>query len=627
MSAVSPRRGYLPGANRLALPVRNFRRSATRMTVSIGAAVLVVMAPVAPVWTASASSTDVPPPDKTALIMGATTIPTPDEFWVQSVMNQFIAPTHPDQTIKPVAVTTPEEGWPLTGLARLLFSAFGPPNIWGPGSPAWPDEPWWKLSGLFDLTFDQSVQAGVADLETAMAVHGNDDLVIYGYSQGATVAIQEKRKLAAQYPWGTKAPDIDFVLGGDGNLPNGGFLARFPGLYIPILDWSFNGPEPTDTQFDTVVITRQYDASADFPLYPLNLVADLNALLGFLYVHLYAFDVSLAPDPSTSTPFQDTHGDTSYYFFKTQDLPLFDPLRTLGMPEPVIDVVEPFFRVLVELGYDRSIPPWEPTPARLIPTLDPAKVTADLLNAIGEGINNAGALFGLPPLLSIPAAPGTDTAPADTFRQAASMEQMTESDQTSRETATQTDQVTLTEAGTHTNPVTSTKTRTETDQMTSEQAADTGQAASETGTGTGQVTLTDAGTQTNPVTSTKTRTDQVTSRRTATATQPNQDASTPPNAVESSTTLSTSLPGKHADTPTRGPAERGTVGAFGQQNHGLPHRGDGDQPRRGNVDQPTNRTAAVGKVNTTRGPAPSSSSPSTGSFPESNSPGGDGDGS
>jgi hypothetical protein len=52
--------------------------------------------------------------------------------------------------------------------------------------------------------------------------------------------------------------------------------------------------------------------------------------------------------------------------------------------------------VLVELGYDRSIPPWEPTPARLIPPLNPGKVAGNLVNAIGEGINNAAALVGLP---------------------------------------------------------------------------------------------------------------------------------------------------------------------------------------------------------------------------------------
>ncbi len=402
MSAASPRRGQSSGAIPIALRVRNSRRTAARMTVSIGVAVLVVMATVAPVSTASASSSDVPPPDKTALILGGTTVPTPDNAYIDAVRNHFVAPTHPGQEINYVAVTTPEEGWPLTGLIRLVWLALGPPSVWGPGGPAWPNEPWWKLSGLFDLTYDQSTQAGVADLEQAMAEHGNDHLVIYGYSQGAMIAIREKRKLAEQYPAGTKAPDIDFVLSGDLNLPNGGLLARFPGLYIPILDISFNGPEPTDTQFDTVVITREYEGVADFPLYPLNGVSLFNAVLGAVYVHPYDLDVSLPADPTKSPAYQGTHGDTSYYFFETPDLPLFAPLRTLGVPEPVIDVVEPFFREIVELGYDRSIPPWEPTPARLIPTLNPATVAGDLVNAIGEGITNAAALIGSPPPLSIP---------------------------------------------------------------------------------------------------------------------------------------------------------------------------------------------------------------------------------
>jgi len=138
-------------------------------------------------------------------------------------------------------------------------------------------------------------------------------------------------------------------------------------------------------------------------LYPLNVISLLNAVLGAVYVHPYDLDVSLAPDPSKSPSYQGTHGDSSYYFFENPDLPLFAPLRTLGVPESLIDVVEPFFRVIVELGYDRTIPPWEPTPARLIPPLDPATVAGDLVNAIGEGINNALALIGLPPPLSIPA--------------------------------------------------------------------------------------------------------------------------------------------------------------------------------------------------------------------------------
>jgi hypothetical protein len=406
------------------------------MTVSIGAAAAVVMATVVPAPVSTVSPAVRLAADSTALIMCGTTCPTPDEYWVESVMDQFITPTHSGQTITPVAVTTPEEYWPVTGLARLLGLAVGDPSVWGPGGPGWPDEPWWKLSGLFDLTGNQSLQAGVADLEAAMTKYGNDHLVIYGYSQGAAVAILEKRKLAEQYPAGTAAPDIDFVLGGDPNFPNGGLSSRFAGLYVPILDLSFNGSAPTDTQFDTVEISRQYDMASDFPLYPLNVIADLNAVLGFLYLHTHPFDVSLPADPTTSPAYQGTHGDTSYYFFETQDLPLFAPLRMLGVPEALIDVVEPFFRVLVELGYDRSIPPWEPTPARLLPPLNPVAVAGDLVNAIGEGINNALSPIGLAPLSSVVApvtlaAPATETARADISPQV-----------TSTDTPTQTEQVT-----------------------------------------------------------------------------------------------------------------------------------------------------------------------------------------
>ena len=228
-----------------------------------------------------------------------------------------------------------------------------------------------------------------------MALHPGQPLVIYGYSQGAVVANIEKQKLAEQYPEGTVAPDIDFVLSGDLNLPNGGLASRFAGLYIPILDVSFNGPAPTDTQFDTVEILQQYDGFSDFPLYPLNFVSTGNALLGALYVHPYDLEPSLA-DPATPPPIHTEYGDTDYYFFETDDLPLFGPLRQLGVPEPVIDIVEPVTKEIVELGYDRSIPPGEPTPARLIPPLNPATVAGDLVDAVGEGITNAAALIGAP---------------------------------------------------------------------------------------------------------------------------------------------------------------------------------------------------------------------------------------
>ena len=67
--------------------------------------------------------------DSTALIVCGTTCPTLDNASIEIVMDQFITPTHPGQTITPVAVTTPEEFWPVTGLLRLLGLAVGDPRL------------------------------------------------------------------------------------------------------------------------------------------------------------------------------------------------------------------------------------------------------------------------------------------------------------------------------------------------------------------------------------------------------------------------------------------------------------------------------------------------------------------
>ncbi|MBI3225901.1 MAG: PE-PPE domain-containing protein [Mycolicibacterium cosmeticum] len=394
---------------------REVLRGATRITVSVVTAALLVAAP-----DVSGAPVTVPPvvrltADSTVLALCGATCPTWRPADLGLIMDQFVTPTHPTlpgDKVTTVAVTAPGELWPLTGLARLLLSGAADPRLAGPGGGAWPDEPWWKLSGLFDLTANQSLRAGAAALEKAMLANPSEQQVIYGYSQGAGVANVVKRRLAAQYP-GSTAPDVDFVLGGDPNLPNGGLMTRFWGAYIPILDFPFNGPTKTDTEFDTVEINRQYDGFADFPLYPLNLVATLNAIIGIAYVHGWPFDVSLPSNPTDSPAYQGKHGDTSYYFFESQDLPLFAPLRALGVPEKLIDVVEPVFRVLVELGYDRTIPAWQPTPARLIPKLNPVTVARDLMVAIGQGINNALVLVGLPPLLRLPKTNEKLSAPID----------------------------------------------------------------------------------------------------------------------------------------------------------------------------------------------------------------------
>ena len=86
--------------------------AATRMTVSIGVAAVVVMATAVPAPDSTVSPAVRLSADSTALILGGTSVPTWNDADVEVIMGQFIAPTHPGQTIEPVAVTTPDELWP-----------------------------------------------------------------------------------------------------------------------------------------------------------------------------------------------------------------------------------------------------------------------------------------------------------------------------------------------------------------------------------------------------------------------------------------------------------------------------------------------------------------------------------
>ena len=116
---------------------------------------------------------------------------------------------------------------------------------------------------------------------------------------------------------------------------------------------------------------------ADFPTYPLNLLADVNALFGLMnhwylpesmhggnLVDTISLDPS-SPDYSPDTVVQ-THGDTTYYLIPSKHLPLLYPLRWIGLGK-VADVIEPLLKVFVELGYDRSAPMGQTVRAELFP--------------------------------------------------------------------------------------------------------------------------------------------------------------------------------------------------------------------------------------------------------------------
>jgi hypothetical protein len=270
------------------------------------------------------------------------------------------------------------------------------------------------FTGLDSETFGTSLQQGTDVLNTAIMDHinANNDVVVFGYSQSATVETLELEQLAT-LPASERptADQLAFVMIGDGNNPDGGLLERFDGAYIPSLDASFSGATPDDV-YPTDIYTLQYDGWADYPQYPLNILADLNAFAGIAYVHGEYPTLTASEIAASAQQLPTTASDTmtNYYLIPTENLPLLDPVRSIPVVgQPLADLLQPDLRVLIELGYDRTAPANVPTPAELFPTnVNPITVVEDLVQGTAQGVNNALTDVGLPDLPTQITGPITD---------------------------------------------------------------------------------------------------------------------------------------------------------------------------------------------------------------------------
>ncbi|MGC2653965.1 MAG: PE-PPE domain-containing protein [Mycobacterium sp.] len=299
----------------------------------------------------------------TALIMGGSFNPEPDPVvYVPDVNTDYIQPLY--HGFDSVGLYTPEQFFPVSG-----FSA---------------------------LTFDQSVAQGVTDLNNAITLppvaggYAGDNLVVFGYSQSATTATDEMNNLAAAgNPM--NPGQLAFILVGDPNNPDGGILERFVGASIPILGVSFNGATPPDTPYPTDIYTIQYDGVADAPQYPLNITADLNALLGYFYLHSDYPTVPVSDYTVTlpTSPGYYPDGETHYFEMLTQNLPLLDPVRDIPVVgNPLADLMQPDLRVIVDLGYGDGYAN-VPTPAGLFPLVNPLTVGSELVTGAQQGFTAA----------------------------------------------------------------------------------------------------------------------------------------------------------------------------------------------------------------------------------------------
>lgn len=200
--------------------------------------------------------------------------------------------------------------------------------------------------GFRDLTYDDSVAQGVANLGAAQPAPGD---IIFGFSQGAVVASQYK----ADHTGNT------YILVANPSRAGGGILERFEGLHIPFLDVTFSGATPDNGDY-TIDVARQYDGWADFPTYLWNPVAIANAVAGMALVHgntqfeLTQADLEAARNSGDSDYYQfDAGSNTAYYVVKTYPIPLLIPLDPF-LPDPVIAALDAPLRKFIETAYNRD---------------------------------------------------------------------------------------------------------------------------------------------------------------------------------------------------------------------------------------------------------------------------------
>ncbi len=309
----------------------------------------------------------------------------PSQAYLNGVVNRFIDPVQAFFTGQPVF-----PGIKAIGLATVEQDA---PN-----------------TGLFDLSLNQSISEGLKALNVAITqTYAGHNIVVLGYSQSAAIAGLEMNALQAA---GFDPSSVHFTLLGDPGNPNGGLWARQYGL-ADLGD--YYAPTNPNTPFATDIYTIQYDGFADFPRYPINFLADLNAGMGMVYAHLgysslTSQQLSGAVQLATSPGYYDDGGMTHYYMIPSQTLPLLEPLNQLQQTVPIlqpvikpfIDLVQPDLKYLVDLGYDDPYASTTyadvVTPFGLFPDDDPISIMVGLDQNTAAGINAALGDFGLPAL-------------------------------------------------------------------------------------------------------------------------------------------------------------------------------------------------------------------------------------
>ena len=129
------------------------------------------------------------------------------------------------------------------------------------------------------------------------------------------------------------------------------------GTYIPILNYRIT--RIAESPYPTTIVIGEYDGWADPPDRPWNLVSSANALAGIVYVHgppIFSVDLDEVDAVKTED------GNVTTYFVSTENLPLTQVFRDVGMPDALVDKADDVLRPVVDAGYVRHDQPGDTRP-------------------------------------------------------------------------------------------------------------------------------------------------------------------------------------------------------------------------------------------------------------------------
>jgi hypothetical protein len=350
---------------------REFHRVSLGLLVTVGLCGLTSILNSA---AALADTADSPLGDGTALVFGPSGVPIPPPQYVDAADTLYLQQLGFTGTSQSSYI--PDGFYPFTGVK--------------------------SLGAVTSLGQDQQIM--VSDIEGQIAAGGvspENPVVVFSWSQSSDAASQIMSELAQQ---GVPSDDVHFVLVGDPQNPNGGFVNAFDfpagnTSAFSALDQTFDPATPSDL-YPTDIYTLEYDGFADSPHYTTNLLSDLNALVGDFLEHFTY--LNLTPDQINSAvllPGSEAltgEGLTDYYMIPSNSLPILEPLLLIpGIGQPLYDLLEPDTQILVNLGYGSITEGWNQGPANvpttfgLFPDINQTQLSDALSTGWQQGVTDA----------------------------------------------------------------------------------------------------------------------------------------------------------------------------------------------------------------------------------------------